>query len=1002
MNDFSNLFSQLPNTNPTLNNERINEIKAMISFHSRIHDRIKKDRIILAKNVERLMDLLDNTNKIYNSSIKYYGNNSPVASALNSCSNSPNRAQSVLYSPNQQFLDYQENQLTKPYDQKRVIFNLINTKDFDFYFLGNPILPIALFDSHEFIFDSLGFSKEVEKYSHFLRNMFFSSFFRHINETSQVFRVILGLVEEPSFSALTEKIESKLPPILNCKRCTFFKYDEVSEELIFDRGNLYLKRHIKEGVIFSSLQNNSIVIVDDSSSSLSNLDKSIIHKNHSMLVIPINKKGIVLLFDKQGSFMQYDLIMAKSIQLFVSQAIPTITQKLSISNFYPNDLKSFLFIDPEFIAKRFQCEYVRVFKLCNKGLWFSDISTKENSQELFPITCGIVGQTIIKRHSICIHNPEFSVLFHESVDRAIHGIVTRSILVCPIFTEHGKAKWVISLYNRIGLDNFTSDDQKSFNLLCYHMNPILRAQYEANKLSKHLQKKLRALGSLSAVSDLFMKLEGLNDLTLVSNSLSKHLEEALGFCSVELFYIDRLRSYLVSSDLEFDQKIQKNSEYPVCVYALGGKAMERPATEGFGASIIFPFCDSFGNTIGVAKLEFESDNKKNNNIASIYTSTHSIFSNRTSSSKSLLQEKVKKMNTVLSTHYEEVEDSHAHRVLQMWKSFLGPLFESSLSLSSLNNGLKYFHQVSLLNNPWYLYIGVSHENEKLGSETTIPIVLPTKSMDFIQKSQQLINNLDTYHSYPHISVISNSSENSPYFSNTNPDFGLGFNVFAESPDSLLLVASIIISRVFKTEPGKAVYLARSIRYHHVDTWERAIDNAHFALYVLNHLSLPLNTERSQALILHLLSSQCIISNETNYLFEVENSSVSFYESPFLYCLSKSEFNLFDGFETQTIIKIFNEIQEYQIFDSFSVLDSKNILMIISTLSKYSYLSRQKDISERAFNQIYSNPNTKKIHLEIEYESIIKPLFNTLTSLNFPIKNLEETFETNIIHILTKI
>lgn len=967
--------------------ERIEELKSLISFQTRVLDRIRQDAATAQSQVDLQLEIMDSLNKMYADTTSYTGSKSPFAKTLKSMDRLNTSTRSSSQTPTLQPLTSIDSP-SSPSKSQSYPTALLSTLDFDYFSRDFPLTLNYLF-KRGIADETKAISAACEKLPLTKRTEFVNNVFKQLNETSQIFQAILNLVNATSFAQLTEMVESTLPKVLNLQRAAIFQVS--GDQIILQKECMTLNREFTSGVLHSIFKSNKMRVIASTHPDLTAIDQYIFMKNNMALVIPIEHL-ILIFFDKIGGFKEDDFAIAVGITDVIREFMPSLEQQTDESPNIETTLKIINNFSPKVLAEVFNCEGVRVFHVSKSKKVFLD--TNEEKPTIYNISTGIVGQCITKMRLIRMSKPEISVLFEPAVDRINMNTPTSSILVSPIFGKDNSVKYVIALYSRKFVDFFTELDENTMIMVCKALNPIVKG----NKLQKQLQRKENHIKYLTLTMDIFNQHVDLLDFYKMKSLVNKALSAVVG-CDSDVYVTDYFRNDLNEARSEFNEKIAANGS-PQCISAHTQKMMQTIISDT-QTKYYIPLPGSEGRIAGVVKLDIDKVAAKAKRIISVYSSVSMIKLDSSSSfnSKSQLQLKVEKMNSNAQTQFGEIDDRRVISCAKPIRDFFGSILEGSRVYADGLASARFSVAIEKIPEDMpELYIRAHEDISALiGTMCYGPsklIQISPNNSEYLKITSKMLRGLTEICGFPD---IPDPQDIVTLVMPQHVPNDLSFDVYSNDAKNLLAYASSMlldcgIEDVLGADDTHVVFMLKELRSMYSSNWEVAIDNAQFAFIHMKQLNIT-NQIDQIALLFYLLSCGANKIETTGAIIEaIETGQTPAASSVLLYAAAASFAPFLDNRTFYEILQKVSYISTCECFDSFG--DDSNPICLLAILSKRSLLARKFETAERYVKERFTDQNLMKYILEAEMRGMILPVIFELTTPQFRTEPIRLPMVTN--------
>ncbi|EAY19161.1 hypothetical protein TVAG_190570 [Trichomonas vaginalis G3] len=968
--------------------ERIEELKSLISFQSRVLDRIKQDVSLAQSQVDLQFEIMDSLNKMYADTTSYTGNKSPFAKTLRNFDKKNPNVRSTIQTPALQPLSGIESP-TSPGKSHDYSHALLSAIDYDFFSREYPLILSYLFERN--IKDEIkSISSSCEKLALSKRTDYLNNVFKQLNETSQIFDAILKLVNATSFSELTEMIENKIPKLLNIQRAAIFQI--VDSDIVLQRECMKLHRSFNSGVFYNIFKSGRIKIVSCENPDITSIDQYLFMKNQVALVVPIDNL-LLLLFDKTGGFKEDDFLIALGISNFIREMAPSLEQKDVERPNIQTTIKIMNNFSPKVLGEVFHCEGVRVFHVSSSKKVFLD--SNEVKPTIYSISTGIVGQCITKMRLIRMSKPELSVLFEPAVDRINMNTPTSSIMVSPIFSKDNKVKYVIALYSRKNVDFFTELDENTMKMVCKSLNPIVRG----NKLQKQLERKENHIKYLTLTMDIFNLHVDLLDFYRMKNLMNRALSAVVGGDS-EVFLTDYFRNDLSELRTEFNEKISETGS-PQCISACTGKMMQMIVSDT-QTKYYIPLPGNNGQISAVVKLDIDKVAAKAKRIISVYSSVSMIKLDSSSASfntKSSLQLKVEKMNNSSQAQFTEIDDRRITNCAKPIRDFFGSLCDAYKNFSDDISAVKFSMAIEKIpeeNSSLYVR---AHEDLSalIGTAAYGPttfIQIPVKNENFQKVTATMLRKLTEICGFPDL------ADPVPTVTLAMPSKvpeDLSLDIYNEDAKSLLSMTTYMlfefgIEEVLDAEDSNILFLLKELRGLHSAHWEVAVDNVHFAYLQLKQMKVENKIEALSLMFYLLCYSANKIETTGAVVQAIETGTAPSPSSILLYAAAASNAPFLEKKEWFEILEKVSFLSSCESFDSLG--ENSDTYCLLAILSKRSCLARKFEVAERYVKERFSDQVLMKYILEAEMRGMILPVIFELTTPTFKTDTIRMPMVTN--------
>lgn len=1034
--------------------ERVADLKAVHQYQKRLISRLTEESTLLQTTVETQLSIIDEVNSTFatsHASTCCTNSTSPVFKTLNSYDDRAPIPITQSFKNREQLGD-----LYLPPSTGEILRTLEQVIDFQSFFFDYPLAYIAVFGKEKMPFDTEEIIKLTETWSYEKRIDFYTSFFEHINSIAFIFSSFMSLIDSQSIAMLGETIETGMSHVLNCSRATFYRYDPEINELIMEKQKLQMRHKLSDGYIYYSLKLRKSALLVKEMGSYAPDDEAIMKNSKVVLVTPVIcdniPTGVILLHDKIGGFKTIDFLIATALANFISFTIPYILQidnrrkcvevfQQTLDSYLKligaNDFGSFKIAIPKTFCEHFHCENVTMWKISKKTQTFSRLDSEKNQKERIPINTGIVGQSILKKEPIKMNSPELSIYFRPDVDRFKPEIFTSSILVCPINSKDGSPKWVVSLYNKIDVDEFSDFDTKTLKMMCNNLTNILESTTQTQKLTRIVEHTRQKLHIFSSVIDILPLLNNLQDFYDTSQIIMKKMSTCLNYSEAYFYIVDDIRQTICSCDpqQQYHSKLVDNDADPVSKFALNSGIKESIPTDDKPPNIYCGMKDVNGEPSGA--IRFVKSNQISQGYASsMFQSSISVFTmsqhfskNKLASQKSAVEVKIEKLNTILTSQFQEVSDPSFHQVLKVWRNIIGPIFgtamkyrraieRSSICMNLIEDLPENPNIAMTIFNDLQLFF-ISPETD----EESCFKILPYKTQGYNEKTKKLVDSFSTYfdkYSIPEINDPQNplptGDINGELYSNTYCVFKVKEDEIINHIERFFIDFGLLeVMHLGEFQIENLIKGFRKIHStHSFQNWEMCLDHIQFSAFILKQLD-KANTQPPEniiALFFYLMSLYSdpfvldpMYSQQMKTKFNIENgtpiSSISC-----LYLASNfTGKNILKDIPGDVLNKVFEIMKELEKSNSFDLFYSGGLINFIVELSCFSYLARNLEDTEQwvkyRFQRELQNDDEemredlKKFQLDFEVRSIILPACGEFVKKGIKFDLVRKLFTTNV-------
>lgn len=956
--------------------ERIEEIKAILGFQQRLEERLKKELSDAEQAVQLQMEIIDNLNQMYNINSTYTLGKSPILQSLSQTKSLSLKNKLISYNTRLGPLEKNEVLGNEGDITEIFIHNLSKATDFNTFLMDFPLIYFCIFPFENQTINISEITKAIEIMPVNRRMQFSTALFKQINDLSTIFESILSFATLPTISDLTETIEASLPRLLMCKRASFFIVKD-GNRLVLEKGKIELYRVMSRGAIYESYRKKEISCITRESSNFTDDDQTILRESTCMLVVPCFN-CIMILYDKIQGFKTVDFHISAIFQRFISEYIHSFTQTTPQNTSSQNHdiINNF---NPEFLAKYFNCKYARIFHVSLKNRVFYDQVSNDKSS--YDFTTGIVGQCIMKRRSIKIDRPEFSILFNPLVDRYSEDEVTSSLLVCPVKDKKKEVRWAVALYSRIGLMQFSEYDVSQIEMICSNMHQIIRTNQKSNELALSVETNKDIIDYFKSLNVLFdnIVLHSFHDTSRrIVNAISPIIP-----CSIEMYLLDKSRNKLFSDSGDFEESINSDS---LLSKAIKLKKMKQQRTDN--SIIVYLPVNGLDNSFNsLFKIEFEDRTKRMRKISSIY-STLSDFSSSASlvlkSTKSNAMMKIEKMMHNSAYEFEDVTDKKILYVTQPLKQILGSIVDASNEYMNLMADANYWIILSKLS-PSIMYraindiITIGCTLDRYSLDNVIAYCIPKNDDMFITSTINLYKNIFKFCGEPDL-----PETKTPYIFHIFDEFTntLDINVYTETPENLFsklnrFIKDLKIESILSVDQHQLYELLFSIRSLNKGSFETKVDNALFAVFLINQLKINATRLDLLSIVFYILTQEIQISRENVVLQRLERGECCSPSSLLIYAAAKCKTYPFNNTDPDALDQLLEGMNFYSSSGEYEIYMIDDPKLYIVTLAKYSSFGRTEEVAKCYSKMFIGNDKLSLSLLEQEMRAVVIPILNHL-------------------------
>ena len=1009
--------------------EHIEELKAMISFQTRLLERLKNDATLAQSQVDTQLEVMDSINALIsdNQKCSYTSPKSPFVKTLKgfapASQESQKRAKSTFTTPILSPLSSQSKRMGEIRDKSEFCAALDAEKELDNFFFDHPIVLNYLLNLTAKN-DSNTINSFVEQLALQKRTDYFTNFFRQLNETSQIFNTILSFVNTTSIAQLTELMETKLPALLNCARASFFHIS--GNKLILEKSVMSLVRRFTSGSIYDIHKKGTVETITSNSEGFNDTDKSLMMKNMCALVIPTHST-LLLLFDKTGGFKPYDFTIAEGISRFLVELIPSLQSKAISNPLLSSCINIIHQFNPAILADFFHCKAARVFRVSKNSFFYDTYSERTDK---YPISKGIIGQCITKRRAIKMDKPEYSVLFDPFVDRMSTDVVTSSLLASPIFDETNEVRWAIALYSRQDLDYFSEMDENALKMICKSLNPIIRINSKAKRLKKDIKKKEQYIDYLFKLASIFSQHGDITDINLINMSVARSVGSYIN-ATVELSLIDNFRNHVSGLINDFDEPIDSKSEYSACILANIDKVMENES-EDQTTHLYVPLKSlEKDQNSGFIQIEVEEEALKKKQFFSVYSSISlfsvdsgnvdqmpisenenpaeesniSLASTRIKRNKSTVQLKLEKLASGKKIIYKPTTEHKWLLACNPLRNFIGPFISAGQYFLNDINASKFSSDLELLENETEIIYNCYEDlAAMIGAAPYGPssfLAVPVASEEYQKATVELFMSLAKVCGYPD---IPNYFHQHAIVLPAQAPLELNFDVFGERGDMLMSKIANLINvagseQILEINNHVLVCFLRQIRSLHSSSWNVCVDNAQYSYITCNSLKVGSQVEKMAMMLYLLIRGSDKIEQTGSLVQALECGTTPKVSSILLFCASAVDIDTSQNENWIQIAKLMNHFEESETYDIFSGKDDP--LPMICMISTRSSIGRTEEIARKYLEQRFpplddnqENP-MKNYLIEAEIRSMILPMLLEITSPTIRTDTIRNAFVNNI-------
>jgi len=857
------------------------------------------------------------------------------------------------------------------FDMKQMRKVINDYSDFDKFFADYPLLIYQLFFPLEI--DIFQIISLVEKWAFEKRKEFLKAFFVHANSISTYISSIYFILDTTSIPMLCETFETVLCQSLRYQRMVLMLYDNDTQSLLLEKQMLLFKFFLNQSDIRDQIEKGHPLFIKKTQSS-SQDELTILRNNNSMYIAPIKRDngilGVLIMFDKNNGFDNSDILFSSFMTKILSYLIPSIqcrTNRKLITTIYQSSLDLFLKLSsfnslqyfvsnvPGLLAEFFHCNNVRLFGVSKNGNGVFDLDKSKEDRIYYTIHQGLVGKSIKMKNILKFTNPECSIMFNFDTDRPSKGIKCNSILIGPIVGKSHKTEYAFVLYNKIGFSAFSQEDMDTLDFLCKRIPSLIKTLVETQKISLTNEEILENSRIFQSLFNTISSLTEISSFFSISSGLSQQVKNGLSASIAEIYYLDRYRNKMLSTtkNNEYEITPKNNSNDPIIEFSLKQMCRESYNNDNQRTTILCSLSGTENQPIGLLMIAKSQKSYKCQSSSSfLNTVSPNPSSNNISRTKSILQLKVEKLNSVIPISFDKIKNRNTENYLNNWRGIIGCILEAS------------FYSFRLSKTATFL----SQYNEIFSTMKETEIFMGLISC-ISEPSQRVALGLHTYSlTHEMLSILHENIDMNFYFKYNpvfpdllnygkleNQNFIHDYNVFSLNhlhllTDTVLFIEFLGLIRFMNLSFQQSYELVHEFRLlHSPEKWEITVDRLQFFCQLVSIIksNVEIDDIIISAITLHILSTFCTdVSNRNFEMVYTENSCMCKPFIMFILASSGCSFRILEKITEEQTKQLFVIMESLTNFDEYSSVFSGEFAQILRLIIDYSYLSRPAEIAKK--------------------------------------------------------
>jgi len=995
--EFSDIVSESDNRFPIyMDGERIESLRSLISYYQRRVSRLIEEKKQVEEMIENQYELID-----------LLGVNDPDMdfSVLQKSENADE-------GKHQTTIEYYRTLSTESYLEL-----LKNSNDYNQLLSYYPLSCSALFDP-KFCLDISKIADVAQQFPTEKRQGFYEAIFQEINSISTLMSSLLSILNNDSDISLNEHIQNILMGILPFSKVILFSYDKSIPALYVEKQKLKMEYILKDGIFAQALKSGKKIFISRHDIGLTESDLSILGKSDSMYATPLlSINSVLILYDRNGDITPRDDFLVSICCRFLKEIMHVIHikkykkqkidiyQKMSdaliqLSSLF--DMNNFLSTFSKSLESIFECQSAQLFRVSNAR---SQIMKIGHRKEFFNISNGIVGLCVSRREILSFESPENSIFFHSGIDRSSSGVLTRSIMVSPIFSGKGVVKWVIALYNKERGSMFTINDADSLSVFSKNFHSIAASIRKGSKITDEMKISNRAINDLTQVIDFFSFISDPSDINNLADQVGKKMSTLIGFSRVNVYLIDRKNSRIYGNgdEVDFFRELNPLIDDPIVRLAYHQKICAHNHQ-----TVFFPSIDSRESINGVVVLTTEGETSNALSRSSFMLRSSSSLR---SSKSNRITRKISVLGQGSLSNISFISSERTKKILFMWGGIIGAIIQSSYHSKHSSDLLSI---ARMLAEDWerlpslfvasflqeiFLFFDIGK-----GSEESI--IFTKYSRDLVQKQSALLISLISSLKHPYSTANEYDVFEYPSLQEVN---NILINPIASDEKSILSHLMKIadengVLSFFGVPRSIFEDSIRAARSRHKENgfkcWRLSFDSAQFCFYIISQIKASLNLSNchKSALFLHLIYHNSLIfdeSTESTMKYYLENgpsyciSSIIYSFSPLIKCITIEKKN-----------ELFCELIKLDNLDTIESATCNNLTQLVYILSNFSFLAQgysdsEKWIQARFDDELEYTPDMISSHIDYEFKNIIQPVFGELFKMDYKLDVIRKLFSDTV-------